>query len=202
MHMLGAGLALALDLGRVLLSNPDGPLTEKLRSNAWQTQNPHCFSQNTSTLECYYEPWSNCSAQQALGPPQMVSDHVSAFRSLLSRYPHIWQLDDGNYSLSYPGQVNSSDRGFIFGDVPSALEHTLQSHRTVILIHRQFRQLSAVLIPRPVRPLLRCSPVLPSRAFYWWRAISITVRGDIHSSFRIQTITLLVLCVYSGIYCC
>lgn len=65
-HVEGNGLTIALNTGRVYLMHPGGP--ERLKHFMyWQTDNSHCKSQKKRTLECYYEPWSSCTLQDALG---------------------------------------------------------------------------------------------------------------------------------------
>eukprot|EP01038_Epipyxis_sp_PR26KG_P011759 gene11759-15735_t len=67
-HIIGVGLALAMNLNRVYVMNPDGPLRSTVElDNRWQVRNPFCESQNKKTLECYYEPWTNCSIDDILG---------------------------------------------------------------------------------------------------------------------------------------
>jgi hypothetical protein len=68
-HIIGSGLALALNMKRVYVMNPEGPLKgEKgAHDNTWQMDNDFCKKQNKKTLECYYEPWTHCKIEDIMG---------------------------------------------------------------------------------------------------------------------------------------
>jgi hypothetical protein len=55
-HVHGVALALALDMGRVFL--PKGGWT-------WRFKNKFCELQGKNSLECYYQPWSKCTLEDA-----------------------------------------------------------------------------------------------------------------------------------------
>jgi hypothetical protein len=49
------------------MMNPDGPGFNDFRDNRWQVNNSYCKEQgNMKTLECYYEPWTHCSFEDAM----------------------------------------------------------------------------------------------------------------------------------------
>jgi hypothetical protein len=60
-HMEMDVLALAMDLGRVLVrSEAVYPLMQ------WTVRAPHCAKHRLKNLECYYMPWSSCTLADAL----------------------------------------------------------------------------------------------------------------------------------------
>jgi hypothetical protein len=69
-HVLGAGLALAMSLGRVyvmLEHQGDSSLNDKVHSlNDFQINTEFCRKQGKLSLDCYYEPWSSCTLEDAL----------------------------------------------------------------------------------------------------------------------------------------
>ena len=71
-HVEGLALAIAMDLGRVLIPHPDGPVRHGPRDmgfyvdNGWQVDVPFCQNQGKKTMECYFEPWSSCTIDDAL----------------------------------------------------------------------------------------------------------------------------------------
>eukprot|EP01038_Epipyxis_sp_PR26KG_P012973 gene12973-17397_t len=58
-HVLGVGLAIAMNLNRIFIRRIE-PLKRSKRS-AFQFDNEFCRNQSKVTLDCYYELWSNCS---------------------------------------------------------------------------------------------------------------------------------------------
>jgi hypothetical protein len=65
-HVIGVGLALAMNMNRVFLMNPEGRPVNEDRDNRWQVNNSFCRNQNKTTLECYFEPWSSCNINDAM----------------------------------------------------------------------------------------------------------------------------------------
>jgi hypothetical protein len=69
-HVLGAGMALAMKLNRVYLlltDASDSGLEDKMAStNRFQVDIEYCRNQSKLSLDCYYEPWSSCTLQDAL----------------------------------------------------------------------------------------------------------------------------------------
>jgi hypothetical protein len=66
LHVIGVGLATAMNLNRVYIMNPH----RKMDSiNHWQVDVPFCHKQGKHKLnrDCYFEPWSNCTIHDALG---------------------------------------------------------------------------------------------------------------------------------------
>ena len=56
----------ALDSGRVYLRHPGGPANLR-HFFGWQTDTELCKQQGTISLDCYYESWSSCTLEDALG---------------------------------------------------------------------------------------------------------------------------------------
>jgi len=71
-HVIGVGLALAMNMGRVYVMFPDrgdSSLSDKMNSlNSFQVDNDFCRKQGPGklSLDCYYEPWSSCTIEDAL----------------------------------------------------------------------------------------------------------------------------------------
>lgn len=65
-HVIGIGLALAMNMNRVFLMNPEGRPVNEYRDNRWQVNNSFCRKQNKNTLDCYFEPWSSCNINYAI----------------------------------------------------------------------------------------------------------------------------------------
>jgi hypothetical protein len=75
LHVLGTGLALALKMNRVYLllaTNGDSGRMDKMHSiNKWQVDIDYCRKQNNTNLDCYFEPWSSCTLDDALAGSSM-----------------------------------------------------------------------------------------------------------------------------------
>eukprot|EP01032_Pedospumella_encystans_P024106 gene24106-27274_t len=68
-HVIGTALALAMNMNRVFVMFPDGQnsLMDKMNSNnRFQVDIDFCRKQKKFSLECYYEPWSQCTIEDAL----------------------------------------------------------------------------------------------------------------------------------------
>jgi len=66
LHVIGVGLAAAMNLNRVYIMNPHRKMDSM---NHWPVDVPFCHKQGKDklNLDCYYEPWSNCTIHDALG---------------------------------------------------------------------------------------------------------------------------------------
>ena len=74
-HVWGGMLNSALSLSRILLQSPDEITPSFLK-------NPLCG--NASNLECYFEPWSSCTLEDALG-----ADGIELYRATFDKVrPH------------------------------------------------------------------------------------------------------------------
>jgi hypothetical protein len=69
-HVLGSGMALAMKMNRVymlLADRGNSRLMDKMNSNnRFQVDIEYCRNQSKLNLDCYYEPWSSCTLQDAL----------------------------------------------------------------------------------------------------------------------------------------
>ena len=62
-HVVGNGLAIAMNMGRIYVMNPDGPISDKQLglNNSFQVDTKFCIERGKTTLECYFEKWTSCS---------------------------------------------------------------------------------------------------------------------------------------------
>ena len=61
-HVESTGLAVAMNMGRVYIQNPKRQHT----LNHWQFENDFCLDQGKPGMECYFQPWSNCTHFDAI----------------------------------------------------------------------------------------------------------------------------------------
>jgi len=145
-HVEGWGLAIAMELGRVYLLHPDGD------NIFWETNNPHCKSQGKSTLDCYYEPVSSCTIQDALDAQHR---DVNAFKVVhTSDFNSIFDDDEARSRVS---ALASTQKGLNIvyttgGGAPKAERY----------------------VPRAIKQIVDCSPMQRHLHYYWWRAVSAT----------------------------
>lgn len=154
-HVEGVALAIAIELGRVLLPHPDGPVRRGDRDmgsyvdNGWQVDTPYCMNQNMKTLDCYYEPWSSCTIDDALRG-----------RSL-EKVPDLWLRNEFEYD-----EIRSS--GNI--SLPRRFKSKAVARQKTVVYINQIRSIG--FVPAKLMPLLECSPMQRENYFYWWRAMS------------------------------
>ena len=73
-HVVGNGLAFAMNMGRIYVMNPEGPISDKQLglNNSFQIDSKFCIERGKMTLECYFEKWTSCSITEGeeipLGP--------------------------------------------------------------------------------------------------------------------------------------
>ncbi len=71
MHVLGQALAVAVETGRVLIQSDGDP-------RAWRLRNSFCSAQNNShNLECFYEPWTHCTREDAIRSAALESKYYN-----------------------------------------------------------------------------------------------------------------------------
>lgn len=85
-HVEGQGLSAALDSGRVFLRHP-GPPTNLRHFFGWQTNTELCQRAGTTTLDCYYRPWSSCTLEDALGAERAGESGWGPLRDLNTYRP-------------------------------------------------------------------------------------------------------------------
>eukprot|EP01041_Mallomonas_annulata_P010792 gene10792-22529_t len=153
-HTEGATFALAMELNRIYLPNPDGPLKGNKNDNSWQTRNSFCKSQNITNMDCYYEPWSSCTIHDALGVP---ADTPITLKYIINKYP---VLNDDQFFM-YNNKLHSK--------VPF---EELNKLKIFIILHTARSRANSRFIPSILSPILQCSPIATGKEYYWWRAIS------------------------------
>ena len=145
-HVEGSALAFAMETGRIYLPNPTGPVQVGHLDNRWQVRNPHCRSQNKNNMECYYEPWSSCTIEDAIGN---MSSH------------DIPRIHDSDFKNLKSGVTENVIRKWI---------HSHNNTKTLFMIHTGSAYISK-MTPKSIRPILDCSPIAKENEYYWWRAV-------------------------------
>jgi len=143
-HVIGLGLALAVQMGRVYVLDPRGPPKTNERDNGWQTQNKFCARQKRKTLECYFEPWTHCPIDVIMG-----SKTVEDLKS------------DREKTYFSDTQINQRFEKEDFSPI---------SNERVILLEN--RGDVPYFVPRVFDKLLDCSPMHGGLHKYWWRTVS------------------------------
>ena len=64
-------------MGRVFLLNPKSSVQSIILNNTYQVNNSFCKDRKKFNLECYYEPLSSCTLEDALGPGETIDNLVS-----------------------------------------------------------------------------------------------------------------------------
>ena len=177
MHVWGGMLNAALSLGRVMVQSPDSATPSFVN-------NPFCSASSTpSNMECYYEPWSSCTLEDALG-----ADGVDLYRATYDKHLNIHKRDYAskldallaNHSGPSFFTLQIEENGLLWmrlrdGDA-AALEElrlTLEPYRTVVLWN--VANALRTTIPTPLQAFSEhCLPMLPQFKYYWWRAVSAT----------------------------
>ena len=148
LHVIGAGLALALSMNRVYVMLPDqmgSTMNDKMHSiNKFQVDIDFCRNQSHLNLECYYEPWSNCTIKDAL--------HGASVQALRNAGLHMdfnkfTELDRPERALIV--QLSSSSHNVI----PAALEQIVEcSPFNTGKYKYWWRALSTAYLMRPNEP--------------------------------------------------
>jgi hypothetical protein len=155
-HVLGSALGLAMDMGRVYLQNP--LVHDKVQ---WEMSNPFCHNRSATNLECYYEPWSSCTIYDALGP-----NAISILRNARSmEYPLSHKQVR---SFMWTGDINQ------FRDPEKLKNFVSKMEGSKIVLLKTMGRLKYGLVPNSLWPLIQCSPMNQTFAYYWWRAVSTT----------------------------
>lgn len=145
-HMEGAVLAAAMNLGRVYLPHPDGD------NIFWETAVPHCRDTvKDTTLNCFYEKFSKCTIQDAL----------SGYAENVNRI-HTYYMSDVKTSFESESQRQESIK--FFND---------QKAFNIILTSGKPWD-GTKFIPYQVKPILDCAPMRDDARHYYWRAMSAT----------------------------
>mmetsp|Transcript_2120 Transcript_2120/g.3747 ORF Transcript_2120/g.3747 Transcript_2120/m.3747 type:complete len:468 (+) Transcript_2120:35-1438(+) len=145
-HMLGQGLGLALQLGRVYIMLPN-----KLNTvNRYQVDNRYCKEQTTpnsnSSLECYYEPWSSCTLTDVFSDVTMEKFLRESKLAHTMSTRNLAQLDPHDEALVLKSRI------LFVAHTPNYFD----------------------FVPKIFQSLLECSPFHPTKYRYWWRSVSAT----------------------------
>jgi hypothetical protein len=147
-HVIGVGLAIALNTKRVFVMNPEGPLTTVERDNSWQVRNSFCEAQGKKSMECYFEPWTSCSFEDALQGKTIAE---------LKAQHRVLYFSDTDFN-GMPELMSSKERTLLLesrGDVPllkpTIFEHLLSCSpiRDTFTYHYWWRAISAAWLLRP-----------------------------------------------------
>jgi len=151
-HMDGVALAVAMKSGRVLLDATD-------RITSWETNTTFCKTRNVLGKECYYEPWSSCTLEDAgLNSSQVDSVGAAYEKDIKNRKSEIKILKLSRTQMS--NYIHSKHRGRL---------PAMNSVRTLVIPNVvPFKE----LIPEPMKDILRNGPMKRRFWYYWWRAVS------------------------------
>lgn len=150
-HVIGVGLALAMNMNRVYIMFPDhgdSSLMSKMDSlNRFQVDIDFCKKQKKTSLDCYYEPWSSCTIEDAL-----QGTSLQGLRSS-NRHLFIHEVEQ----LHKAG--NATARAYIaqLGDSSEILPHSLKHLYECSPFHKDkyrywWRSVSAAYMVRPNEP--------------------------------------------------
>lgn len=170
LHVEGSVLAIAMEMGRVLLMHPDGPVRPNRTvlgasgvDNSWQVNVPYCWRQRnpSQTLECYFEPVSSCTVQDALQGKSLQS---------------ISEIAVQGYELQPMDATGNSPLPRRFVDKAHAI------HRERVLLFAS-QENPLRFYPTQFQSLLDCGPVKTASYYYWWRAVAAAyfVRPNTHT---------------------
>jgi hypothetical protein len=147
-HLIGAGLAVAINLNRVYLMNIDreGVNHIKLENRyGFEINTTFCRNQSKLSLECYYLPWSSCTIEDALRNYKPFNE--------------IEEIDPEAYHYN-----------------PTDPQHNYLTERYTNQKTLRIRLTSAfgtdAYLPQVLHQIWECSPFHHSKYRYWWRAMS------------------------------
>lgn len=167
-HVWGAALAGSLSMDRIFIQSPDA-------KDKFQISNDFCKeSPSPENLECYYEPWSSCVLEDALGG----KEGIELYRAMRDQRMHQQKVPE-EVLKNYKGPLLSeyvisddlqqrlntdSERESALNDIKKDLE----PFQTVIIWNQASLQ---KVIPTLVLPFVdNCLPMQKQYQYYWWRA--------------------------------
>eukprot|EP01041_Mallomonas_annulata_P001847 gene1847-3587_t len=151
-HVESSMFSLALQLKRVYIQNPFGPINDERANHMWHINNSYCQGRNKSTLECYYEPWSNCTINDVFGKSFITPKHLNNLKINI----RIFSMNSNGNLIISPKYLHKINQMKVF-----LLDHAGRS--SIIRF-----------IPDILKPIVQCSPMASSKEYYWWRAITAT----------------------------
>jgi len=154
LHVIGVGLALAMNMGRVyvlLHDRMDSGLADKAHSaNSFQVKNQFCADQGKFNLECYYEPWTSCSYDEIYNGTTLKERqaHGTSLQKLVDKRLHV--------PMKQILALNESKSMY---------------HERLLIV--QHSSMYPDIVPKALYPLIRCSPMPVGKHKYWWRSMSV-----------------------------
>lgn len=147
-HVIGVGLAMAMNMGRVYVMFPDhgdSSLMAKMDSNnRFQVDIDYCKKQGKLSLDCYYEPWSSCTIEDALKGTSLQGLRSSG----LHLFAHEIVKLENPTARAYIVQLGDSSE-----IMPTALQHLYACSPFKPDKYRYWwRSLSAAFMMRPNEP--------------------------------------------------
>ena len=142
--MEGVGLAIAMQMNRILLPHPDSVNLK------WETNIEFCKNQKKYSLECYYENYSNCTLQHALRDNPKKLEFI---------------LGDDILDL-FESKAKTNEIVTKYSNI-TTIEIQYQKISSIRSLIRHF-------LPNFILPIISCSPIRLDSYFYYWRAISVT----------------------------
>lgn len=130
-HVLGVALGLAMNMDRVLIRMPSDPNAKQGqydKGDKWHSQyrfqinNQFCKDQNQTSLDCYYEPWSSCTIQDAIGnltPKELWSHKHMVNQGQFSKSTKEWGHPERTILLAQADTPSSQI-------VPAAFKHLVE----------------------------------------------------------------------------
>lgn len=141
-HVEGMGLAIAMQLGRIYL-----PKVDRFPEQKYQV--PKSLCEGHSNLDCYYEPWTNCSRRLV----ESLASHQPKVR--------IFKLSEAHSKIFMET-----------GILPEEAKSLYKEERVLNILLQIFFGNLRTIIPSQLIPLSKALPVEKSKIYYWWRAIS------------------------------
>ena len=143
LHVIGVGLATAMNLNRVYIMNPYRKMDS---ANAWQVDVPFCKKQGNGylNLDCYYEPWSNCTIHDALG--------TQSIQQLRANNLH----PDGGTREIYNNYFRNHSAKTMIVELGPGFDWDLPKS-----------------VPG-LNMLMNCGPFTNEKIKYWWRAVTVS----------------------------
>lgn len=144
-HIEGWGIAMAIQLGRIYLPQPDGDYI------FWETLVPFCKEQNKRTLDCFFEAFSSCTIEDAL---YGIQGDVNSFRTMkITTLGYIFESEENRLAAI---KSLENDRGINIDFLsPSNIYCDVKT-----------------FIPFEFSNILNCAPMRDDNRYYWWRAIT------------------------------
>lgn len=103
-HILSVALAIAMELNRTLVMNPEGAISNQFRDNSWITHNDFCREMNTTSMECYYEPWSKCRIDHLMNG-RTIADFKKPGSQIMFSDSQFVNKNEGTFFMTSPEKI-------------------------------------------------------------------------------------------------